>query len=250
MPETGLNLSGGAAPLDCIEKPLAQEGFAFLQAASMHPILQGFGLADWDQFAASWNDLGCDRYMADGGRYRRRRYATFSLSDQEILRKPHQPHYQSRDYNTLNGGIERWFQPVLPEIGKNPALLSILKLMHRLAVDMTPAKQRPPAWHAEIHQFRIEASKDAAGQPTPEGLHRDGVDWVCVVMIRRENIARGETSIHDLNRQRVGGFTLTNPLDTAFVNDSRVYHGVTPVQAVNPALPAYRDVLVVTLRHE
>ena len=27
-------------------------------------------------------------------------------------RKPHQPHYQSRDYNPLNGGIERWFEPV------------------------------------------------------------------------------------------------------------------------------------------
>ena len=33
-----------------------------------------------------------------------------------IHRKPHQPHYQSRDYNPLNGGIERWFAPVLPEI--------------------------------------------------------------------------------------------------------------------------------------
>lgn len=250
MPESGLNLSSNPVLLECIEKPLAQKGFAFLQAAKMRPILQDFGLADWNAFAASWNHLGCDKYMADGGRYRRRRYATFSLSDQEILRKPHQPHYQSRDYNTLNGGIERWFQPVLPDIGENPALLAILKLMHRLAVDMTPAKQRPLAWHAEIHQFRIEASQNSAGQPTPEGLHRDGVDWVCVVMVCRENIACGETSIHDLNKQRVGSFTLTNPLDTAFVNDSRVYHGVTPVQPVDPTLPAYRDVLVVTLRHE
>ena len=32
--------------------------------------------------------------------------------DRRIRRKPHQPHYQSRDYNPLNGGIERWFEPV------------------------------------------------------------------------------------------------------------------------------------------
>jgi hypothetical protein len=76
------------------------------------------------------------------------------------------------------------------------------------------------------------------------------VDWVFVVMVRRENVAQGETSIHDLGHKQVGSFTLTNPMDTAVVNDNRVYHGVTPVQPVDPSRPAYRDVLVVTLRHE
>ncbi|MBS0965719.1 2OG-Fe dioxygenase family protein [Acetobacter okinawensis] len=233
-----------------VEKPLEEEGFAFLQAQSMQSVLECAGLIGWDTFAASWNDLGVDRYMADGGRYRRRRYATFSLTDETITRKPHQPHYQSRDYNTLNGGIERWFKPVLPAIGEHPALMAILRLALRVITDMTPPQRRPRSWHTEIHQFRIEARPDAAGCPTPEGLHRDGVDWVFVVMVRRENVARGETSIHDLNHKQVGSFTLTNPMDTAIVNDNRVYHGVTPVQPVDPDRPAYRDVLVVTLRHE
>jgi hypothetical protein len=34
------------------------------------------------------------------------------------------------------------------------------------------------------------------------------------------------------------------------VDDSRVYHGVTPVTPLDPARPAYRDVLVVTFRRE
>ena len=51
--------------------------------------------------------------MADGGRYRKRRFAVFGGERRAaIVRKPHQPHYQSRDYNTLNGGIERWFEPM------------------------------------------------------------------------------------------------------------------------------------------
>ncbi len=70
-------------------------------------------VAAWDAFADSWNDLGLDRFMADGGRYRKRRFAAFSASpDGEVVRKPHQPHYQSRDYNGLNGGVQRWFEPV------------------------------------------------------------------------------------------------------------------------------------------
>ena len=60
--------------------------------------------------------------MADGGRYRKRRHAAFGArAGEPIHRKPHQPHYQSRDYNPLNGGIARWFDPVLPEIAAGRA---------------------------------------------------------------------------------------------------------------------------------
>ena len=42
--------------------------------------------------------------------------------------------------------------------------------------------------------------------------------------------------------------TLTAPFDAALVDDARVCHGVTPVEAVDATVPAYRDVLVVTFR--
>ena len=38
------------------------------------------------------------------------------------------------------------------------------------------------------------------------------------------------------------------PLDAVFIDDSRVFHGVTAIEAVDPDRPAYRDVLVVTFR--
>jgi hypothetical protein len=166
------------------------------------------------------------------------------------LRKPHQPHYQSRDYNPLNGGVERWFEPVAAAIGRHPALDAILAASHELFDRLTPPALRPEAWHVELHQFRIEACPGIAGQPTPEGMHRDGVDWVLVLMIRRENIKSGETTIYDLAKRPLGSFTLTRPLDAALVDDSRVYHGVTPVEPLDPDCPAYRDVLVVTFRRE
>jgi hypothetical protein len=229
---------------------IERDGFAFVQAPEMTKLLERVGLADWDGFAASWNDLGVDTYMADGGRYRRRRFGVFRAGPAGIARKPHQPHYQSRDYNPLNGGVERWFEPVTDAAANHPALTAILHLCHSLFDRMTPAEQRPEAWHVEIHQFRIEARAGEAGRPTPEGMHRDGVDWVLVLMVSRENIASGETTIYDLQRSPLGSFTLTAPLDSALVDDSRVYHGVTPVEPLDPLLPAYRDVLVVTFRRE
>jgi proton-translocating NAD(P)+ transhydrogenase subunit beta len=93
-----------------IAATIARTGFAFVQAPTMRAVLEAEGLRDWDGFAQSWDDLGVDTYMADGGRYRRRRFAAFRATAEGVVRKPHQPHYQSRDYNPLNGGIERWFE--------------------------------------------------------------------------------------------------------------------------------------------
>ncbi|MDR3538066.1 MAG: 2OG-Fe dioxygenase family protein, partial [Acetobacteraceae bacterium] len=150
----------------------------------------------------------------------------------------------SRDYNTLNGGIERWFEPVLPAIGAGATMTAVLGFCHALFDRLKPS----PRWFVELHQFRIEASSGVAGLPTPEGMHRDGVDFVLVLLIGRQNIRSGETSIHDLAGHTLGSFTLTDPLDAALVDDSRVMHGVTPVAPVDPTAPGFRDVLVVTFR--
>ncbi|MGH7047612.1 MAG: 2OG-Fe dioxygenase family protein [Stellaceae bacterium] len=236
--------------LSPIAEEVERDGFSFVRAGQMQLLLGDHELRDWDGFAASWNDLGVDTYMADGGRYRRRRFAALRASPAGIVRKPHQPHYQSQDYNSLNGGIERWFEPVTDAIAGHRALTAILRLCHGLFDRLTPAATRPEAWHIELHQFRIEAHPGREGHPTPEGMHRDGVDWVLVLMVRRENIASGETTIYDLGKHPLGSFTLTEPLDSALVDDSRVFHGVTAVEPLDPALPAYRDVLVVTFRRE
>ena len=105
-----------------IVQTVAHKGFAVVRDPEMRAVLEEAGLADWDRFARSWDDLVVDAYMADGGRYRRRRFACFRASPEGIARKPHQPHYQSRDYNPVNGGIQRWFDPVTQEIGAHPAM--------------------------------------------------------------------------------------------------------------------------------
>jgi hypothetical protein len=227
---------------------LERDGFAYVPATEMQQLLPRAAVETWDTFAASWNDLGVDTYMADGGRYRRRRFGAFSASAESIVRKPHQPHYQSRDYNVLNGGIERWFEPLTDEIAQHASLQALLRLCFAVFDGLTPRDSRPDSWHVECHQFRIEARASEHGQPTPEGLHRDGVDWVLVTLVNRTNIAEGVTSIHDASRREVGRFTLTHALDSAFVDDSRVYHGVTAVVPLDPTQPAHRDVLVLTFR--
>jgi hypothetical protein len=237
----------GAAVTDSLLQTIAEDGYAFVQGEALHARLTTFGsLQDWPAFADSWNRLEVDAYMADGGRYRRRRHAVFAAAPNgTIERQVHQPHYQALDYNPLNGGVERWFEPVESDVGGGPSLGTVLACARELFEKLSSAGA---SWRIEVHQFRIEASREEVGRPTPEGLHRDGVDYVLVLLVDRQNIARGMTTIHALDGRALGHFTLTNPFDAALVDDSRVAHGVTAVRPIDPALPAHRDVLVVTFR--
>jgi hypothetical protein len=225
---------------------LHHDGFAFLTADQMRDLLQAQALSDWPAFAASWNDLGPDTYLAARGRQRRRRHAVFAAdAGSEIRRQPHQPHYQSLAYNTLQGDIQRWFDPVQPAIADGPILRRILAFSRELFGALAPATRH---WHIEVHQFRIEARAGESGEPTPEGVHRDGVDYVLVLLIDRANIESGTTTIHAHDGTLLGSFTLTHALDAALVDDARVYHGVTAVTPLDPQQPAHRDVLVVTFK--
>jgi len=230
-----------------LQSSIEREGFTFVRGRDMREILAPFGsLDDWPSFVESWNDLEVDTYMADGGRYRRRRHAAYGATrDSAIRRRAHQPHIQAPEYNPLHGGIVRWFEPISTEVGDGATLRTILAFCQSLFGSLAPAAA---SWHIEVHQFRIEARAEAAGLPTPEGVHRDGVDYVLVMLVSRVNIESGTTTIHAPDGALLGSFTLAAPFDAALVDDHRVAHGVTPVRPVDPARPAYRDVLVVTFR--
>jgi hypothetical protein len=226
---------------------IADCGYQFVDGRRMRAALEEVGsLSDWPAFAASWNDLAVDPYLAEGARFRRRRFAVYRAdADGSIERQPHQPHFQHREYNRLFGGIERWFEPIAPEIGEGPTLRTIVRFCARIFGELAPAVAR---WHVEVHQFRIEARGDTPGLPTPEGIHRDGVDFVLVLLVNRDNIVSGVTTVYDRAGTPLGAFTLTDPFDATLVDDNRLAHGVTPVAPLDPTRPAFRDVLVATFR--
>jgi len=235
---------------DVICPKIEQSGFCFASAEQVSSWLtetNRHALDDWLAFAESWNEMPIDEYMADGGRYRRRKHATLSAesASSEIKLEPHQAHYQSLDYNTLNGGIPRHFTPIDASIMQGQTMYSLLYFCQAIFGQMLPQAK----WHIECHQFRIEASNEAHGKPTPEGVHRDGVDFVLVMMVKRVNISSGTTTMHDNQQRTLDSFTLTQALDCAIVNDKRCMHGVTPVEQIDPSQPAYRDVLVITFKN-
>jgi len=56
--------------LRSLSQAISDAGFAFAPAQLFGRLLSADAQGEWSSFAASWNDLGVDTYMADGGRYR------------------------------------------------------------------------------------------------------------------------------------------------------------------------------------
>lgn len=231
-----------------LARALRLDGFARLSPAAVADLVGPEVRHDWDTFAASWDDLSLDTFMGDGGRYRRRRHAGFTIAAGHVTREPHRPHVQRREHNALNGGIERWFGPVEPWVAAHPSLHALMTRAGQVFAVAAGVSYADARWQLEMHQFRIDASPGEEGRPTPEGLHRDGVDWVVILLVARHNVAGGETTIATAAGDPIARFTLEAPIEAVLLDDRRLKHGVAPITALDAGAAARRDVLVLTYR--
>lgn len=198
----------------------------------------------WQVFSSSWNDLPADRFMADGGTYRQRRYAAFHAHGDVVQRLPHQAHFQDIAHNTLNGGVERWFAPIPEQVVQGAVFQHILDQTLRKIAETDGSTAS--GWHIEAHQFRILAREHSPGLPTPEGMHRDGRDWVLICLIGHHNLRGGETMVRDRHGNLVMSHRLMQAGEGIWLDDHAVLHGTSPVEPFDAQKPAWRDTLVLT----
>jgi hypothetical protein len=229
-----------ATPPSELAAQLRNQGYAVLDAPGVCQ-LTGCALGELLALAPSWNDLPADAYLKDGGHYRRRRHSSFVVDGQAVLQAPHRAHWQPLEYNALHGGMQRWFEPMRPEVVQSAAWPKVLRALAQVSSDL---RGRQP-WYVEAHQFRID-TEGGIGRPTPEGAHRDGVDLVAVFLVNREGIKGGETRVFQADGPAGQRFTLAEPWSVLLLDDARVVHETTPIQPV--AGNGHRDTLVLTCR--
>lgn len=200
--------------------------------------------SEWATFARSWDDLPRDRWMADGGTYRRRRYAAFEVEGKKCTRLAHRPHFQERDHNPLNGGVERWFAPMAEDQTRSPLFQALVLGTTSLIANTSP--QGPNFWAVEAHQFRIEARSGQPGLPTPEGMHHDGHDYVLILLIGGSDYVGGVSRVEEDSGASILEHRLTRAGEALLLDDRTVRHGTTPIESAIPGSPAWRDTLVLT----
>jgi hypothetical protein len=227
---------------------LLQDGLSLLQPDDFKATLS-LPAADWQSqwpdLAKSWDRLPPDTHLRDGGHYRHRRHACYvqTLASNTLQATPHRAHWQPTDYNALHGGFERWFEPVEPTVSQAALWTGLLLALGRLFAQVKPA----PQWSIEAHQFRIDTA-GGVGRPTPEGAHRDGVDFVVVMLVGRQSVKGGETRVFDAHGPSGVRFVMTEPLTALLLDDTRVIHETTPIQPSGEPSGGYRDTLVLTYR--
>jgi hypothetical protein len=225
---------------------LRAQGFAVL-APDFVCGLTAFSVAELDALATYWQDMPADPYLRDGGHYRRRRHGSYLIEREGCRRVPHRAHFQPPEYNALHGGMLRWFAPLAEGLAESAAWPRLLTGIARICSELKPSAH----WSVEAHQFRIDTS-DGIGRPTPEGAHRDGVDFVALFLIGKRHIRGGETRVFDARAPSGLRFTLSEPWSLLLLDDERVIHESTPIQPLLEAPEAERagcrDTLVLTYR--
>ena len=222
---------------------LRADGHARLTAVEVFALAAPHGDA-LASLAPSWHALPPDAHLRDGGRYRSRRHACFvqEFDAAALVRVPHRAHWQPTTYNALHGGLERWFEPIADEVATSPAWTRLLIAFGEIFAALRPV----PRWYIEAHQFRIDTAS-GLGRPTPEGAHRDGVDYIAIVLVDRVRIVGGETRVFPADSGHGVRFTLAEPWSALLLDDGRVVHETTPIQSAT-GKTGWRDTLVLTYR--
>jgi hypothetical protein len=235
----GAEFLGKIAVMSAVES-LSKTGYAFLSVAEVASELH-VDIAQLNALKEYWASLPRDEYLRDGGRYRSRRHSCFVEEADVLTLAPHRAHWQPTSYNALHGGLERWFEPVAPEILNAPVWTRLVSSIGAIFSQIRPVKR----WFIEAHQFRIDTT-DGIGRPTPEGAHRDGVDFVALLLVQRRNVRGGETRVFDAHGPSGVRFTMEEPWSLLLMDDERVIHETTPIQPDGES--GVRDTLVLTYR--
>jgi hypothetical protein len=221
---------------------LVETGYAICSALELAALINSSS-TELVAVQSSWSRLPRDQHLRDGGSYRSRRHSCFVWNQGAVTQVPHRAHWQPVDYNALHGGIERIFEPI-------EASVVATEIWQQLICDLSElfAKlQSTTQWFIEAHQFRIDTDS-GIGRPTPEGAHRDGVDFVAIILIRRDHVKGGETRVFQAHGSKGTRFTLQEPWSMLLLDDDNVIHETTPLQPDGTGHQGIRDSLVLTFR--
>ena len=197
-------------------------------------------------FGHEWDRLKLDPYMADGGRYRFRRYGLFNLSiiTGRINYIPDAFFYQDININPLNGGKLRKFASLTKDSVENPFLQELM--LFDLA-QLTSTTSVKVDWLIGVHQIRIIAMPGASGNPTPEGVHRDDETYTVQHLIKRHNIDGGVNHFYGSEREPERYPTVLKQLNyfDSYYFDHTLWHNVSPITLNMHGSEGYRDVLLI-----
>jgi hypothetical protein len=225
-----------------IQDEIETQGYSVLAGDEM-PLSQAMHEA-WDDLRDDYDHLPPDKHLPGNTIYRYRRYDSFYFHPMtgRLHLLPHQSYFQSKDINRVTGGVQRDFAPLRDTTVENPFLRELIRFNFEQFPLRDPDRAYHP-WQVDVHEILVVADPDTEGHPTPEGIHRDGAEFVTVHLAVLDNADGGEVTVYDDDKQPLESFRLRHLLDSYLFDDARLWHGVTPITSADGIHPAVRGIL-------
>ena len=194
------------------------------------------GMFDASELAASFDNLPLDEYTPTGNRFRRLgnfevNYDYGNLNFKQVSSSITQP----ADVNSYLGDVEREYAPIEHEVMfTNPTFRKMILQM-----------QMTTGWRGDfsLHQIRITAQNGERAEPAPEGIHRDGYEFIMPFMVNFQNVKGGEAQIYT-NEKKI--LVNMRPIPNTYLmfKDREVMHFGAPVKQRDESMPAHWDAFV------
>ena len=178
------------------------------------------------------------------GKYRLRRYSIISCTEDGCDKLKDQTFFQSEDLNKFQGGMSRKFEPIEDSVINSNGLLEVYNRFRDVA-------GFPIGQKVDVHQMRVITQEEET-QVSPEGVHQDGYDYICIVGINRHNITGGHFLGYG-NKDEEPFLSL--PLEAGtmvVVNDRQLWHNASTIKSRYPIghEAGFLDSFILTMRFD
>ncbi len=187
-----------------------------------------------------WNGLPEDAYD-DRIPCRRRRHRTFIFdrTTGQLERRASTTYYQGQDRNKVYGGKIRRFD-IIEDVFLDSN--NIVETIISFVANGIPSEYDRVL--VNCHLMRVIGQTNCPGTPSPEGLHRDGFDFVSIHVVNRMNCIGGQSVVISKENDIVASPLLLNPFDSILIDDKAFLHAALPFYCENSKMDSYRDTML------
>ena len=204
----------------------------------------GLNPALFNQFKKSYSNLYIDEYLDVFPPTRFRRFAKYDVDVSKetyfnLTFNPNCSLIQNVDDFRKN---ERIYNNIEKVFVYDKCITDFITNISGLICHIHPTKIN----HMSInfHQVRQICYPKQNSDNSPEGIHRDGADYIVSArVLNRVNVKEGHSTIYDETKENVLFETTLNNNELLFQEDRKLWHYVTPIECLEPTNLGFRNII-------
>tara|TARA_B100000035_G_scaffold310640_1_gene318806 strand:- start:2696 stop:4639 length:1944 start_codon:yes stop_codon:yes gene_type:complete len=157
--------------------------------------------------------------------------------------------YQSSNYNNVNGDILREYKNINSSILEDDCFKYFVNtFLTTINNEFKKNSINDKIKYIQVHQIRVYTESEDEIDLVPEGIHKDGYNFIAMCCVTRRNISGAISHIYDESKTIVHSVQLQEG-EMLVLNDHKMFHSVSPIKlnkTSKKVKTGYRDIFVFT----